>query len=93
MRMIDEISRNPLCLQFITDQDDALCLYAVKQSGLALEFVLPEYQTEEICIAAIKQNPYAILYVAHITPAILKVFIKPSRTKQDILITITAKQL
>jgi hypothetical protein len=38
---------------------------AVKQNGLALEFV--EHQTYEICLAAVKQNGLALEFVEHQT--------------------------
>lgn len=45
----------------IEERTDDLCLIAVKQNGMVLQFV--RNQTEEICLAAITQNPDAFLCV------------------------------
>ena len=37
------------------------CLYAVKQNGLALQYV--KEQTDDICLIAVKQHGYALRYV------------------------------
>lgn len=42
-------------------QTEAICLEAVKQNGLALQYV--KHQTEAICLEAIKQNPMAFKWV------------------------------
>ena len=44
------------------------CLQAVKQYGLALEYV--KEQTPEICLEAVKQNGYALRFVKEQTPEI-----------------------
>ena len=41
--------------------DSEYCLMAVKQYGLALEYV--KEQTPEICLEAVKQNGHALQYV------------------------------
>jgi len=38
-----------------------MCLAAVRQNGLALQYV--KEQIEEICLAAVKQNGLALQYV------------------------------
>ena len=52
-------------LRFMENQNEALCLKAVKQNGLALRFV--KDQTEEICWEAIRQNAEALEYVKNQT--------------------------
>jgi hypothetical protein len=47
---------------------DKLALIAVKQNGLAFQYV--ENQTDEICLAAVKQNGLALRYVKTKTNAI-----------------------
>jgi ankyrin repeat protein len=42
---------------------DELALTAVKQSGLSLQYVIPEHQTIKQCIEAVSQNGYAMKYV------------------------------
>ena len=44
------------------------CLEAVKEDGLKLEFIEEENQTEEVCLAAIRNDPSSIRYVKHQTP-------------------------
>jgi hypothetical protein len=45
-----------------------ICLEAVKQNGLALEFV--KEQTPEICLEAVKQDGLALEFVKERTPEI-----------------------
>ena len=40
-------------LQYVKEQTEAICIEAVKQTGLALQYV--KEQTEEICIEAVKK--------------------------------------
>lgn len=40
-----------------------ICLDAVTNYGLALQYINEEYQTEEMCLRAIRQNPDAYKYV------------------------------
>jgi hypothetical protein len=42
-------------------QTEQMCLEAVKQNGLALQYV--KEQTQEICLTAVGQNGYALSYV------------------------------
>jgi hypothetical protein len=50
------------CLNFVGgDAFKEICLAAVKQNGLALQFV--KEQTEELCLAAVKQNGLALQFV------------------------------
>ena len=43
------------------DQTEKICLEAVKQNGMALEYV--KDQTFEICLTAIQREPFALRYV------------------------------
>lgn len=54
----------PDTFKHIERQTEKICLAAVKQNGLLLEFV--EEQTEEICITAVKQNGMALKFVGKI---------------------------
>jgi hypothetical protein len=53
----------------VLNQTEEICLAAVKQNGLALEYV--HDQTEEICLAAINQIPYASRYKKNQTICII----------------------
>lgn len=62
--MLFVIKQNGLNLEIYYDGEDMtneLCLEAVKENGLALQFV--KKQTEEICREAVKQNSEAIQFV------------------------------
>ncbi|MGX9757739.1 hypothetical protein ACWYRQ_15780 [Clostridioides difficile] len=48
-------------LDFNKEQVNNLCLMAVKENGLALEYV--KNQTEEICREALRQNKQAVIYI------------------------------
>ena len=52
-------------------------LEAVKQDGLALEFV--KEQTTEICLEAVKQDRYALQFVKEQTPEICIEAVKQDR--------------
>ena len=45
----------------IQNQTEEMCLLAVKQNGMALQFV--KNQTNEICLLAVKQNGMALQFV------------------------------
>ena len=47
-------------------KDPVFCLEAVKQDGLALQYVLE--QTPELCLEAVKQHSWALQYVKEQTP-------------------------
>ena len=48
--------------------DPEYCLEAVKETGLALEYV--KEQTHEICLQAVKRDGYALRFVENQTPDI-----------------------
>ena len=48
-------------MQCVKEQTSEICLAAVLQNGLALQFV--QNQTPEICMAAIRNNKEALRYV------------------------------
>lgn len=52
-----------LSLEYVNEdeQTEEICILAVKQNGLALDYVIN--QTEDICIAAVRQNGLALEYV------------------------------
>lgn len=50
------------------EQTPELCLLAVQQDGLALQYV--KEQTESICLAAVKQNGWALEFVKEQNPTI-----------------------
>jgi hypothetical protein len=50
-------------IKSIPRQTERMCLLAVKQNGLALQYV--NKQTEEICITALLQNYHALKYVPY----------------------------
>lgn len=47
-------------LEHVKKQTEKICTFAVKTNGMALEFVMPEYQTEEIYKLAVQENAYAL---------------------------------
>lgn len=44
-------------------QTEEICLEAVRQNGLALEYVHEEFKTEELCLEAVKGEGCALQYV------------------------------
>lgn len=56
------LDENPLNLRKFAEKSYALCLYAVKLNGLALQFVPEYFQSDEICIEALRENPRAFKY-------------------------------
>lgn len=58
---------------FLQDPEGPLLyLTAVKQDGLALEFVPSKYKTPKLCLEAVRQNGLALAFVAQQTPLICK---------------------
>ena len=50
-------------MQFADHQTPEICLAAVKQNGLALQYVIISKRTPEVCLAAVKQNGNSLEYV------------------------------
>lgn len=50
-------------IQYIDNPSEELMLSAVKQNGMAIKYILPVKQTEEIKMEAIKSNPCCFEYV------------------------------
>lgn len=48
---------------FVKNETPEFALAAVKQNGLALEYIKQENHTDEICLAAVKQNGLALEFV------------------------------
>lgn len=65
---MDAVRENGYVLQYIKEeaQTPALCLAAVQERGLSLQFVVD--QTPELCLAAIRQCYAALRYVREQTP-------------------------
>lgn len=61
------LKKDGLALRYVPyyRRKQSLCLIAVKQNGLALEFI--KHQTRKICKAALRQNGMAIVFVKKIT--------------------------
>lgn len=59
---------NGYYIQYCTNSGDRdygmCCIEAVKQNGLALKYIDPLHQTDELCIMAIKNNYQALKYVS-----------------------------
>jgi hypothetical protein len=53
--------KHGMMLEVISEQNEKICLEAVKINGLALKYVIN--QTENICLEAVKQNGLALQYV------------------------------
>lgn len=66
---MDQVRDYRLCLLLAEKQSnnrrfnsmDGLCLRAVKENGMILEYI--KNPTEELCIEAVRQNGYALEYV------------------------------
>ena len=58
----------------IQNQTEEMCLLAVKQNGMALQFV--KNQTEQICLLAVKQNGMALQFVKNQTNEICLLAVK-----------------
>jgi len=56
------------------EQTAEFCLAAVKQNGLAIEFI--QNQTKEVCEAAINQNPLALQFIENQTNEICMIAVK-----------------
>lgn len=56
------------------EQTPEICLAAVQQDGLALEFI--KEQTPKICLAAVKEGGLALKYVKKQTPEICLAAVK-----------------
>lgn len=54
---------NGMCIGLIPDLTHEICLAAVKQNGLALQFVPLEIKDDEVCLAAVKQDMKATKYI------------------------------
>jgi DNA-binding CsgD family transcriptional regulator len=54
-----------LMLRYIKEPSYGIYEQAVEQNGLALKYVDGEWQTEDLCEAAVAQNPLAVIYVRH----------------------------
>jgi len=59
----NNLSNDGLLLKYTQNQTEDLCLIAVNQNGLSLEFVYPKNKTKSVCDCAIKQNPNAIKFM------------------------------
>lgn len=75
------------------DQTDEVCMAAVKQNGLALQFVIK--QTKPVVIAALKQNGDAWTYVLkdHQTPILAKIAFSNGNTHFKSIMTKYGKKL
>ena len=50
-------------IQYIKEPTEEMMLQAVKQNGMAIRYILPAKQTEEIKMAAIENNPFCFEFV------------------------------
>ena len=50
-------------IQYIKEPTEEMMLQAVKQNGMAIQYILPMKQTEEIKMAAIENNPFCFEFV------------------------------
>jgi hypothetical protein len=57
------IQINPRALEFVHDQTEEICIFAVEREGSVLKLVRPGQQTRAICLAAIRNNWHALKYV------------------------------
>ena len=76
--LVEHIQNDPLQLIFIDPQNEnyyELCESAVNCSGCIIQCIPKEFQTEEICWLAIKQDPKAVKYIEQ-TIAISKYIVK-----------------
>jgi hypothetical protein len=52
-------------IKYIKNKKYDLCLEAVRQDGIALQYIKENQQTEELCLEAVKQNGLALQYVGN----------------------------
>ena len=76
--------------------DPQYCLEAVKQYGLALEYV--KEQTHEICLEAVKQKGRAFRFVKNQTPLIIHYLKKYNKSMYEVFknekrITVSDKEM
>jgi len=83
---IDMIAKVPYLLQYVEDQTDEMCLFAVSKSGAALPHV--KKQTPEICLEAMKTYGAGLVHVIDQTEEICIAAIK-----HDILSFLHIKQV
>lgn len=57
-------------IKYIVNNNEPLCLEAVKHNGLLLEYINYRNKTEQICLEAVKQNGLALEYVENQTEQI-----------------------
>lgn len=69
--MLEVVSVDGLYLSEIKNPTPAVCKKAVQGNGLAIRFVPPQMQTDEICQIAVDKWPRAILGVANPTEELL----------------------
>lgn len=50
-------------LFYIRHQTEGLCRSAVKQNGMALQYVKEEFKTYDLCRLAVRQNYFALRYI------------------------------
>uniref|UniRef100_A0A6C0BMM0 DUF4116 domain-containing protein n=1 Tax=viral metagenome TaxID=1070528 RepID=A0A6C0BMM0_9ZZZZ len=41
-----------------------VCIQAVEKNGLAIKYLCDDLKTKEVCLAAIKEDPYALRYIS-----------------------------
>lgn len=63
------VKQNWRCFEDVV-QSRAVCLAAVEQYGMLLEYVNPEFVDEDMCLAAVKQTGFALPFVPTQTEAI-----------------------
>jgi hypothetical protein len=67
------VMKDPYNLAYVKeeDQNEAICMIAVKQKGNTIKYIVN--QTESLCIEAVKNDQMAIKYVKNKTPYLLSI--------------------
>jgi hypothetical protein len=78
------VNKHGCALEFIKEQDEALCLLAVSNSARALEFV--QNQTEKIILTAVSRYGRSLRYARKQTPAIREAALKNDPTASEFIV-------
>lgn len=82
---LEEVTKNGLNIQFAKYENSVMHKIAVNQNGLALKYIKPDDQTDELCMTAIKNNYLALRYVHKQTFKICMLSLYKSDGKRSII--------
>lgn len=74
------VTRDSRLFRLVKKQTLEICLAAIRKNGLLLEYVEPQFKTEEVVRLAVKQNVNAIQFVECISPWMIFEAVKAGNT-------------